>query len=466
MLLRLLALAGAALLSNAAAARGVSPYLPLQMSPEIERQIERLLILADRPVIQRPIAAATVLDALPQACAVDTVLCQQVERYLSSYMRAAGIPHASVSAAATSSESVALANRHGMRSDSAWEASVSAYFQPSDNFLLNAGVLAYDGETTPTGTVMSLGFEYAQVDLGFRDHWLSPFTDSAMTLSTEAPTMPSVTISNYTPLTRLGLRYELFVAEMSESSNIAFQGGFTSGNPLFGGIHVSIEPFDGWSFGVSRLLQFGGGDRDSSFSSFLDALINPSDYDNTGTDADFGNQVASFTSQLLLPGPVPLALYFEYAGEDTSTLSNLRLGNSALSIGLHVPTLGQHFDLTVELSEWQNAWYVHSIYQDGLRHEGNVVGHWGADHRVVNDGVGARSVMARLGWLPRLGGMIEATYRSVDNEDYGAVAYQRGWTFEVRYSRPWQRFLLGGEIDVGEDVFGESYSRISAFARF
>ena len=125
-------------------------------------------------------------------------------------------------------------------------------------------MLAYDGDTTPTGTLVSIGFEYAQVDLGFRDHWLSPLTDSAMALSTEAPTMPSVTISNYTPLTRLGLRYQLFVAEMSESSNIAFEGGFTSGNPLLGGIHVSIEPFDGWSFGVTRLLQFGGGDRDQS----------------------------------------------------------------------------------------------------------------------------------------------------------------------------------------------------------
>jgi Capsule assembly protein Wzi len=466
MLLRLIALGGVALLGNAVEARGVSPYLPLQMSPEIERQIERLLILADQPVLQRPIAAATVLSALPRACERDLVLCQQVERYLSGYMRTAGIPHASLTAAATSSDSIALANRHGMRSDSAYEASISAYLQPSDYVLLSGGVLAYEGETTPTGTLVSMGFEYAQVDVGFRDHWLSPFTDSSMALSTEAATMPSVTISNYTPLTRWRLRYELFVAEMSESSNIAFQGGFTSGNPLFGGIHVSIEPFDGWSFGVTRLLQFGGGERDSSFSSFLDALINPSDYDNTGTDADFGNQVASFMSQLLLPGPVPLALYFEYAGEDTSTLSNLRLGNSALSVGLHVPTLGQQFDLTVELSEWQNAWYVHSIYQDGLRHEGNVVGHWGADHRALNDAVGARSVMARLGWLPRVGGMIEATYRSVDNEDYGAVAYQRGWKFEVRYSRPWQRFLLGGEIDVGEDVFGDTYSRISAFARF
>ena len=268
MLLRLIALGGVALLGNAVEARGVSPYLPLQMSPEIERQIERLLILADQPVLQRPIAAATVLSALPRACERDVVLCQQVERYLSGYMRTAGIPHASLTAAATSSDSIALANRHGMRSDSAYEASISAYFQPSDYVLLSGGVLAYEGETTPTGTLVSMGFEYAQVDVGFRDHWLSPFTDSSMALSTEAATMPSVTISNYTPLTRWRLRYEFFVAEMSESSNIAFQGGFTSGNPLFGGIHVSIEPFDGWSFGVTRLLQFGGGERDSSLEQF------------------------------------------------------------------------------------------------------------------------------------------------------------------------------------------------------
>ena len=168
----------------------------------------------------------------------------------------------------------------------------------------------------------------------------------------------------------------------------------------------------------------------------------------------------------MVPGPVPLAIYFEYAGEDTSTLSNLRLGNAALSVGVHFPQLGPQLDLTVELSKWQNAWYVHSIYQDGLRHEGNVVGHWGGDQRQLNDGVGARSMMARLGWLPRLGGVIEATYRSIDNEEYGGFDYQRGRALEIRYSRPWKQFLLGGEIDLGEDVFGESYSRISAFARF
>jgi len=56
---------------SSAQARGVSPYLPMQMSPQIERQIEKVLILAGKPVMRRPIAAATVLDALPRACEVD-----------------------------------------------------------------------------------------------------------------------------------------------------------------------------------------------------------------------------------------------------------------------------------------------------------------------------------------------------------------------------------------------------------
>ena len=70
------------------AARGVSPYLPLNMSPEIERQIEQVMLFAGRPIVRRPIAAATVLEALPDACKVDEVLCNRVRRYLSTYMAA------------------------------------------------------------------------------------------------------------------------------------------------------------------------------------------------------------------------------------------------------------------------------------------------------------------------------------------------------------------------------------------
>ncbi len=458
-----------AMLATPVHARGVSPYLPVDISPEIERKVERVLILAEQPALRRPIAAASVLDALPRACERDAVLCEDVRRYLASLARTAGISYAGLTAAGASGADTALPNRHGMTSQSNYEAAIAAYWQPSRSFLATAGVLAYEGEATPTGTMLSFGGEIAQIDVGYRDRRWSPAHDSAMLLSTQAPTMPSVTISNYRPLTRLNLRYEAFVARMSESSNIAFDTGTTTGHPQLAGLHLSIEPFPGWSLGVGRSMQYGGGDREASFGDLLDAFFNPADRDNSSTGdpaAEFGNQMASFTSQFVVGEPLPLAIYFEYAGEDTSTSNNFRLGNTALSAGISFPQLGQRFAATFELTEWQNGWYVHHIYRDGLRHEDHVLGHWGADWRVVGDGVGARSAFARLNVERVLGGAIEATYRQLDNEEYTGVDYETATQLDARYSRPWDQVFVGGEMTVGQDVFGESYSRVGFFVRF
>jgi hypothetical protein len=461
----------AALSCATAAARGVSPYLPLSLSPEIERQIERVMILAGESVSTRPIAAARVLDALPKACELDARLCDQVTRYLDGLEKTAGLNHMSIAGNIASETSAPLANRHGMRSDSGYEISAEGYWQPSAYVLVSAGVLAYDGAAVATDTVASIGTEYAQLDVGYRDHWLSPMTDSAMLISTEAQTLPSLTLSNYTPLTRFGFHYEIFLAELGRSDRIAYQDGFTSGRPRLAGVHVSIEPVPGWSLGFNRLMQFGGGARGGdSLSDIIDAFFRPSQRDNTGTggnvDTEFGNQVASITSRLSIPGRVPFAVYLEYAGEDTSTNANFRLGNASLSAGLQIPRLGQGFDLTFEISEWQNGWYVHHIYQDGLTNEGNVLGHWGADLRERGDGVGARSLMLRLGWDGPSGTVVEGTYRALRNESYTAPDYHDAEQLNLRYSRRWRQFFVGGELSAGRDVFGESYSRVGAFLRY
>ena len=457
-----------AMLATSAHARGVSPYLPVNLSPEIERKIERVLLLAEQPSLTRPIAAATVLDALPLACERDAVLCADVRRYLTSLTRTAGISYAGFAAGVGSGADTPLPNRHGMGSQSDYEASAALYWQPGDRLLVTAGAAAYEGDTTPTGTVVSLGSEYFQVDVGYRDRWWSPFQDSAMLVSTQAATLPSITVSNYTPVTRLKLRYEAFIAETSESANIAFGTGTTSGKPRVAGLRLSIEPLPGWSLGVNRILQYGGGERDDSLGELFDAFFDPSGRDNTGpglVGEEFGNQVASLTSQFVLGDPLPVAVYFEYAGEDTSRSSNFRLGNSALSAGIAFPKLGRNLSATFELTEWQNGWYVHHIYRDGLRNDGRVLGHWGADWRSLGDGVGARSVFARVTWEPAFG-TLETSYRQLDNEDYGGVAYETAQQIDARYSRPWNEVFVGAELTAGRDVFGESYSRLGGFIRF
>ena len=460
-----------ALSGSHALARGVTPYLPLNLDPEMQRAVERVLLLADQPIMARPIAAATVKDALPAACRLDRPLCERVARYLARFVPATTVSHLSVEAATDSGADVVLANRHGLASSSAWRVSALAHWQPFDHALIAVGGVGYDGNTTPTGTLLSLGWDVAQLDIGYRDHHYSPFSDSAMLISIHAPTLASASLSNYQPLTRLGIRYDVFVSELSRSSRIAFEDRTTTGRPLLAGTQVSIEPAPGFSLGASRLIQFGGGERGGrSLSDFWSAYFNPNRFDNTSeslnADQQFGNQLGSFTSRLIYPGRTPFSLYFEYAGEDTSSGRNYLLGNSALSVGVDFPRLPGGLDLTVEVSEWQNGWYVNSVYGDGLTNESRGLGHWLADRRQSGDAVGGQSQMVRLGWQPRFGGDVEFRYRTLQNDDFGSIDYQRSHELSVAYSRQVAAFRVGAELQTGRDVYGESWSRAAAFFRY
>ena len=455
---------------NFSLARGVSPYLPLNLDPTAERQIERLLILADKPVIKRPIAAATVLDALPLACQRDPVLCQEVRRYLARYMRNWGVTEASVEGAASSGVKHSVPNRYGLDSSDQWSVSAQGFWQPSDHVLFGIGAVAYSGAVNPQGSMLSVGFDRAQLDIGYRAHWFSPLTDSSMLIGTEAATMPSVTLSNYTPLTRFGFQYEAFLASMSNSDKIEFGGNPVSGRPRLAGVHFSMEPASGWSLGVNRLLQYGGGPRPGSFKDLLRAFFNPARYDNVNPnlsiDQQFGNQVASITSAFVFPGRVPFSFYVEYAGEDTSHSQAYLLGNASMSLGIHFPRLWQRFDLTYEVSEWQNAWYTNNVYGDGLTNKGHIIGHWGAEDRKFNDEVGAQSHSLRVGWQPQFGGLLELRLSTLANQHYTGTAYDRAYDGTLSYSRPLGPLTVGGEVFAGRDSFGQSFSRVSAFFRY
>jgi hypothetical protein len=453
-------------------ARGVTSYLPLNMSPEIERQIERILILAGKPVMTRPIAVETVLDALPDARKLDEELYNKVERYLERYTNKVALAHlrAEVAADAGDSEQI-LPNQYGKQVDSTWQVSGEFYFQPSEYVLVNLGGIAYDGHATPTGSMLSLGIDYAQLDIGYREHWMSPFTDSSMLLSTEAPTMPSVTLSNYRPISGLGLSYQLYLAEMSESGHILYQNRFTTGKPRLAGVHLKAEPVEGYAIGLNRQLQFGGGERDQdSMSDFMSAFFNPAEYDNPSVEEswrnEFGNQQASVTARIMFPGKTAFAVYFEYAGEDTSRYQNYLLGNTSLSFGIDFPSLWNKFDFTYETTEWQNLWYVHDIYTDGLLNQGNVIGHWFGDQRQSKDAPGGVSHMLRLEWQVGDSDYLQAVYRTLKNNAYTSVDYENMRELGLAYSFPWKGHLIGAEMYAGSDVLGSRYLRLNASLNF
>jgi hypothetical protein len=455
----------AAIWSNGSRADGVSAYLPLNLEPEMERQIERVLILADEPILKRPFAVALVQLALPAACKVDKPLCARVGKYLERYSHDYALTHASATGSITNGAADVVPNNHGLPVQSQWELSAQGYVQPSDYFLMNGGVLAYDGRVMPTGSMLSAGFNWAQLDIGYRDHWFSPMTDSSMQIGTEAPTMPSATLSNYEPLTRLGFQYELFWARMSTSDHILntqeTPPTVNRGNPKLFGAQFSIEPFSGWSFGVSRTLQYGGGGLPDSAHFLLSDFFNPS-----GANQSLGNQEASYLTRFIFPGKTPFAVYMEYAGEDTSRGGPGLLGETATSLGIDFPKIARYFDLTYEISEWQNGWYTNGVFLDGRVNDGLVLGNWGGDQRVFLDGVGARSQMLRVGWEPAFGGYLEERFRYLVNQNYGVIAYRHYSDFTLRYSRPWNDLTVGGDVIAGSDVFGKGFVNLSGFVRY
>jgi hypothetical protein len=474
----------------------LSAYLPLNLEPEMERQIERVLILADEPILKRPFPVELVKAALPAAGKVDPALAAKVQRYLERYEHDYGLTHASATGAATKGgkktssvgapgSSDIVPNEYGLPMSSHYDVSAQAYVQPSDYLLAAAGIVDYQGRRTPVGSILSAGFNWAQLDVGYRDHWFSPMTDSTMVMSTEAPTLLSATLSNWEPLTRLGLQYEFFLAKTDQTgsnsgglpgNNISYNGVESRGNPKVFGTQLSIEPFPGWSFGVNRLLQYGGGSGLPSSAHFL-----LRDFVKTsGTSQTQGKQEASYDTRFIFPGKTPFAVYFQYAGTETTDGGSYLLGNSALSAGIDFPRIWRHFDATLEFSEWQNIWYTSYIFLDGTTNQGLVLGNWGADQRNFNDGVGARSAMMRIGWEPPFGGYLEERVRSLVNQTYyasgvtrvfspgnpGPFPYHHYYNFEITYSHPWQAATLGGDVMYGRDVDGSTFLRLAAFVRY
>ncbi len=459
-------------------ARGVTPYLPLNLDPEVEREVERVLILGGKPVMTRPIPAAMVLDALPKACEIDAVLCNRVRRVLKQYMQGTAVEFASVAGSVSNGAKTVMPNQHGQTEQSPYQIAGAAYIQPSAYALLNVGGVSYQGRTTATGSFVSLGWDWAQLDFGFRDHWWSPMTDSSTLISTEAATMPSVTLSNYDPFTRLGLQYEAFAAQMSYTNKIELTNGMlSSGHPKFAGLRLGISPENsGWSFAANRIIVFGGGAAGGqSLSGILQAFFNPTKSQTSGfgtTEDVIAKQEVSLTSRFIFPGPQPFSVYFEFAGNDTAGGNRLLFSKTNLSAGVQFPHVGP-FDITYEFSEWQPSWYVKSStaaqngYGDGITNYLLSIGHWFGDQRVFGDAVGGQSNMLRVGWEPHFGGLLEAQVRALVNDSYySAIPYHHELMTSLTYSYPWKDYVLGTEIDYGRDVFGAHYTRLAGFLRY
>lgn len=460
------------LISFNVSARGVSPYLPLNISPEAERQVERLMALSGTPILTRPIPLVQVQEALKHYCTQPSTVCRQVRNYLSRYRDTDGFTYANLELNLKSDEAAPLANERGQASDNAVAGNAQLFLRLSEYwYSYLGGERREDGESME-GTFTSVGVDWMQLDVGYRPHWFSPMQHSAMLWSTNAETTPSLTLSSPAMIGSIGFRYELFATKLSKSENIAFQGRTTSGDPCAIGMHLSINPIKHVAFGVNRAMMYGGGERGKCHEpkDLFKAFFDPSSADNAGDnlskDDEFGNQIASFTSRINVTGHIPFSLYFEYAGEDTSVNKFYRLGNAALQGGIYFPSIGDDIDLTYEYSEWQNGWYVHHIYRDGTVSGGNIVGHAAVDQRVKGDGAGGRSSVLGVNWQHATDRLLYAQVLTIQQASYSSVDYEQAYELLSRYSIAERDYIWGFEGRTGKTVFDDQYYQVGVFTRW
>jgi len=450
-------------------AKGVSPYLPLKLDNLIELEIERVVSISQMPSLSKPYHIATVYQYLKKLENSHPILYSRVNNYIKRYKKQSGLTHRKIELAHSNDEGDQMNNR-GIAQDVNFSSTFSAFYQFNEYFIANAGgTLNKESKFIPHQSYISLGYEYLQVDIGYREHWLSPMQVSAALLSTNAEPIPSITLSNVKPISPWNVKYDFSLGQLDKMDGILFNGQRTSGKPLLLSMHLSIQPFDWWVIGANRTFQFSGGERGAGFGDIWKAIIDPVNSDNCGSgetdcansDQEVGNQIASITTRFDLDFyDFPLSIYYEYAGEDTKGHKNYQLGNLAYSLGLFLPYITESTSLYFEYSDFHTHWYEHHIYGEGYRNNGTGMGHWWAGNRNNGDLAGAIASTIRLNTDIDSTNHLEVMLKSVEiTEELAQVDYQRMNEIQISLQHVYETGFIGLTLNVGRDTYGDSYYR-------
>ncbi len=453
---------------------GVSPYLPLKQNPVFELEVERLVAITKAPTLKKPYHVVTILNQLEKVKDTHPQLYERINRYIKRYKNNYNITHAKAEVRVSNSTDKTLQNARGYSTDSNVYADFSAFWQPSQHFGVSVGGGYANKESYLNfGNYFYFGGEYLQIDVGYREHWLSPLQESSQLISTQAKPMLGMTLSNVKPITDFNIMYELGFGKLEEVDGIVFEDTTSTGQPGFLTMHGSIQPFDWWTLSVNRTMQFSGGDRGNvNFKDIWQAIIDPVSSDNCGGQSslvdcnqEFGNQQASIVNQFNVSlWDKHYQISFEVAGEDTNDYSNYKLGNKAYSLSVFIPYLSETESLNITAQLIEDAWYTHHLYRHGYSNDGHKMGHWWGDEKGANDNIGANIFGIAYTKDLTKGSRIGVKYNTIENkysESTAANNYERGHYVQVDYNWTYQSMLLGIQLYTGKDVDGEFFSSLA-----
>lgn len=465
---RLLFALCALLFSTLSSAKGLSPYLPLNLAPEVELQIEKLIALSGQTPLTKPYKASELLIRLPQIKDKYPLLFNRLNAYLKRYTETSAITHRGIRVSDADHSSRSLENNRGVSHNTRIELSGAGhvYFSPYF-YVAGGGMYSDDSGRSLLNTHIGFGNEYAQVDIGYRDHWLSPFQDSAMLMSTQAENEPSITISNATPVSDLQVRYEVFLSQLDDMTIKAEGFEATQDKPYLSGWHFSLSPIDRMSIGYSHTYLFGGGNREDSIATLFKSLVATNQLQDASVDnLEQGYQQSAISAKWNVDWYVPISFYAEFARSGSRNEEHHTVTQYARSIGLYLPSLYDYMSFRYEYTDRDSGWYQSGFYPQGLRNKQHILGHWSADEFPVGEAPGAKTHHLLLDWELLDDQLLALRISGQETDDLPTQSLQDTYQVQARYSFANRYGFWGVEGTYGKDALGDYYHRVSGFFRW
>ena len=452
-------------------------YLPIGMDAQLDHQLDTLFALTSGTPMAKPYRLTEVEAALRKLQATEPTLVSAIRAKIKPYQGTDNITRVGVKLRVDADKSVKLANQRGVSSDEWGQAFFEGIWRPNDYMLMQIGAdyRAKQNKLTNYNSFISFAGDDLQLNIGYKEHWFSPFKQSAQIISTNARTSPSISLGMVAPAHNWwNFDFELYYSELEHvEKGILYQVKLHDGTPKLAGTHISIEPVDGWKIGLNRMMQFGGGPREVNAGDVFKAFFDPAGQDNSklagGPDNELGDQFASVTSVINFNWGMPAELYFEYGGEDTKEHKNYELGNIVYNLGLFLPIVTDDLAVRYEYTSMHSLWYKNYIYPKvGNTREGFVIGHYAADQRNFNDGVPSDIHSLEVSYAQSSASFWRTKFTLIDNEsgyvdNQGSVSdqYEQAIELQISNNRQWQEYNIETTLTYGEDVFGDDYTWLS-----
>ncbi|NKC19752.1 MULTISPECIES: capsule assembly Wzi family protein [Pseudoalteromonas] len=470
-------LACCSLLASNLAFASPTAYLPIGQDPLLEYQIDKMFALTVGTPMAKPYRISEIKMHLMKLRHIDATLQQSISQGIAPYLQDDALTQRSITLRVDSGEEKQIANDRGNYSGEYAELGLGGVWRGGDSSILQIGAeyRVDANKLVPYNTFYGMSYGNLQLNLGYKEHWFSPFKHSAQVYSNNARPSLSASLGLVVPIRNWwNFDFELFYSELEKvHDGIRFQGTLHDGTPKIAGSHFSIEPLAGWKIGLNRVMQFGGGPRKVDFKDFVKAYFDPVGNDNKigdlTQDDELGDQWATITTSFTTNYGTQAQWYLEYGGEDSNNHKNYLFGNTVVNVGVFLPQMTSTTSLRYEFTDMESLWYVNEIYDTyGNTIDGFGVGHFAANHRQFDDGAPTQ--------IHVLEGTYQSDYRSlwraklsiIDNEsnylnelgELGAE-YERGYEFELAHIGEAYSKQVETKLTLGKDVFGENYTWLS-----